>query len=71
MAVPAVAGVLARLAPMIARVGSSTMGKAATRGAVTGIERGVAGRVANMVQGQKDGNNQQQPPQQPSYPNFV
>jgi len=47
----AAGGILARLAPVIARVGGSVVGQAAKRGAIAGVE----GRVANMVQGRKDG----------------
>ena len=47
----AAAGLLARLAPMLTRVGGSAVGQAAKAGAL----QGVTGRVSNMVQGQKDG----------------
>jgi hypothetical protein len=52
------AGILARLAPMIARVGASAAGQAAKSGAIKGVEYGVAGRTANMIQGRKDGQSQ-------------
>ena len=51
---------IARLAPMIARVGSSAVGQAAKTGAIQGVQMGAAGRVANMMQGQKDGAPKQQ-----------
>lgn len=47
----AAGAILARLAPMLTRVGGSAVGQAAKAGAI----QGVTGRVANMVQGQKDG----------------
>lgn len=46
---------VSRLAPMLAKAGSSAVGQAAKTGAVQGVQVGAAGRVANMVQGKKDG----------------
>jgi len=51
---------IARLAPMLAKAGSSAVGQAAKTGAVQGVQVGAAGRVANMMQGKKDGAAQQQ-----------
>lgn len=48
---------IARLAPVLGKVGGSAVGQAAKAGAM----QGVAGRVANMVQGQKDGGAQEAP----------
>jgi len=47
--------ILARLAPLLARVGASAAGQAAKSGAIKGVEAGVMGRTANMIQGRKDG----------------
>lgn len=46
---------IGRLAPLIARAGASAVGQAAKTGAVQGVQMGAAGRVASMMQGQKDG----------------
>lgn len=50
----------ARLAPMLAKAGSSAVGQAAKTGAIQGVEMGAAGRVSNMMQGKKDGENSSQ-----------
>jgi len=42
---------VSKLAPMLAKAGSSAVGQAAKQGAIAGV----AGRAQNMVQGQKDG----------------
>jgi hypothetical protein len=47
--------IVARLAPLLARAGASAIGQAAKTGAVQGVQIGAAGRVANMMQGKKDG----------------
>lgn len=55
------AGIIARLAPMLTRIGSSAVGQAAKTGAVAGVAQGVQGRTANMIQGRKDGQSGGQP----------
>jgi hypothetical protein len=43
---------------MLTRVGGSAAGQAAKSGAIKGVEYGVAGRTANLIQGKdKDSNN--------------
>lgn len=49
------AGLIARVAPALIKAASSPLGQAAGRGMLAGTEMGVAGRVANMIQGKKDG----------------
>jgi hypothetical protein len=55
------AGIIARLAPMLTRLGGTAVGQAAKSGAIQGVEMGVAGRTANMIQGRKDGQSGGQP----------